>query len=121
MPLDIQSSFSIFNAFQISQKAIVTREHTESKLNGVREIAGNVLVTNILDENELSNKELLVTYKNQNNLELINGLLKDPAYLAWDMSGSRTRKESRDWPVFSSCNYCGYLPTISRQESTQGK
>jgi len=40
-----------------------------------------VLVTNILDEKALSNKELLVTYKNQNNVELVNRLLKDPAYL----------------------------------------
>jgi len=40
-----------------------------------------VLISNILDTQDLSNQEMLITYKNQNNVEMVNRLLKNPAYL----------------------------------------
>jgi len=40
-----------------------------------------VLISNELDQEKRSNRDLLVSYKNLNNVEMLNRLLKDPAYL----------------------------------------
>jgi transposase len=71
-PVEIITYRVIPQIGQLNQKAFEELKQREATF---------VLVTNILDRKELSNQEMLITYKNQNNVEMVNRLLKNPAYL----------------------------------------